>query len=79
MKHFKEVREHVTWWKDEDWLQVAELVAKGYVAVNEFYRKDTLKQMPKAPVRTSECRCLLGRRNKADKTGSHLVKDCQEE
>ena len=42
MKHFKEVREHVTWWKDDDWMPVGELVAKGYVAVNEFYRKDTL-------------------------------------
>lgn len=73
MKHFKEVREHVTWWKDDDWMPVGELVAKGYVAVNEFYRKETLKQMPKAPVRTPECRCLLCRRNNADKTGSHLV------
>lgn len=73
MKHFKEVREHVTWWSDEDWMPIGKLVAKGYMAVNEYYHKETLRRMPKAPERTPECRCLLCRRNRSDKTGSHLV------
>lgn len=73
LKKLKEDREHIKGWSDDDWDPIFEVVMKSREATDDFYYRETLKRRPKEPVRTPECKCLLCRKNNADKTGSHMV------
>lgn len=73
LKKLKEDREHIKGWTEDDWLPIFEVVMKSREATDDFYYKETLKRRPKEPERTPECKCLLCRKNNAEKTGSHMV------
>ncbi len=73
LKKFKDDYEHLKNWTKEDWRPIVEIVIKTRKATDDYFYRETIEKRPKEPERTPECQCLLCRKNKADKTGSHLV------
>ncbi|MBQ6822961.1 MAG: hypothetical protein IJP39_11165 [Bacteroidales bacterium] len=73
LKKFKDDRDHIKGWKEEDWTPIAEIVWKSREATDEYYYGETLKAGTEEPARTPECKCLLCQKKNADKTGSHIV------
>ncbi len=72
-KRYKETREHFPQWADKDWEPIDDIIYRSYLATNEFYYRETIGSIPPKQLRTPECRCLLCGKNKANKTGSHMV------
>jgi len=71
---FEESRKLFQEWTGEDWAPIETVVnhinEKTDVFLKESVIVDDAETLPK---RTSECSCLLCRKNKVDKTGSHMV------
>ena len=72
-KRYKETREHFPQWADKDWEPIDDIIYRSYLATNVFYYRETIGSIPPKQLRTPECRCLLCGKNKANKTGSHMV------
>lgn len=72
-KRYKDIKEHFSTWTDKDWEPIDEIIFQSYIATNDYYYRETVGNIPPKQVRTPECRCLLCRKNKANKPGSHMV------
>jgi len=70
VKKYKGDREHITSWREQDWEEIEDIVFRAVESTRSFLRppkKDYLH------ARTPDCTCYLCRRNRSEKTGSHLV------
>lgn len=73
LKKFRMDMDHFSGWTDEDRKPVVEIVMRMTKAVEKFYTQESrVEHKPKA-LKPGEIKCMLCKKNPADKPGSHMV------